>query len=112
MSLTWSKTPKTGFLVTWLKLAESLLITCRQCFYLGFWEATCTFTFGKKMKTFHCIWEKLHKIGKKKAIFGLGMPPVTGGKSGQLKSLVGELERVRVLANHQQFMNHTNISYF
>ena len=69
------------------------------------------------------IWEKnedfslyLGKITqnweKKKAIFGLGMPPVTGGKSGQLKSLVGELERVRVLANHQQFMNHTNISYF
>ena len=43
------------------------------------------------MKTFfHCIWEKLHKIGKNKAIFGLGMPPVTGGKAGQIKSLASD----------------------
>ena len=45
--------------------------------YLYIWE---------KMKTFfHCIWEKLHNIGQTKAIFGLGMPPVTGGKSGQIR---------------------------
>ena len=40
------------------------------------------------MKTFFIVFgEKLHKIGENKAMFGLGMPPVTGGKSGQIKPL-------------------------
>ena len=38
---------------------------------------------------FHYIWENKHKIGKNKAILGLGMPFVTGGKTGQIKSLIG-----------------------
>ena len=42
---------------------------------------------GKNEDFFHYIWEKLHKIWKNKAIFGLGMPPITGGKTGQIKSL-------------------------
>ena len=37
---------------------------------------------GKDKYFFHYIWENIHKIGKNKAIFGLGMPPVTGGKTG------------------------------
>ena len=36
---------------------------------------------------FHYIWEIIHKIGENKAIFGLEMSPVTGGKTGQMKSL-------------------------
>ena len=44
--------------------------------------------FGKDKYFFHYIWENIHKLGKKKAIFGLGMPPVTGGKTGQIKSLM------------------------
>ena len=28
---------------------------------------------------------KIHKIGENKAIFGLGMPPVSGGKTSNLK---------------------------
>ena len=47
--------------------------------YLYIWE--------KNEDFFLCIWENLHKIGKNMAIFGLGMPPVTGGKSSQIKSL-------------------------
>ena len=43
---------------------------------------------GKDIKYFfHYIWENIHNIGKTKAIFGLGMPLVTGGKTGQIKSL-------------------------
>ena len=40
---------------------------------------------GKDKYFFLYIWEniKLYKTGKIKAIFGLGMPPVTGGKAGQ-----------------------------
>ena len=30
---------------------------------------------------------KIHEIGKIKAIFGLGMTPIQGGKNGQIKSL-------------------------
>ena len=36
---------------------------------------------GKDKYFFH--WGNIHKMGKNKAIFGLGMPPVTGGKTGQ-----------------------------
>ena len=36
---------------------------------------------GKDRYFFHYMWENIHKIGKNKAIFGLGMPPVTGGKN-------------------------------
>ena len=42
---------------------------------------------GKEKYFFHYIWENIHKIGINKAIFGLGMPPVIGGKTGQIKSL-------------------------
>ena len=42
---------------------------------------------GKDYYFLHYIRENIHKIGKYKAIFGLGMPPVTGGKTGQIKSL-------------------------
>ena len=42
---------------------------------------------GKDKYFVHYIWENIHKIGKNKAIFGLGMPPVTGDKTGQIKSL-------------------------
>ena len=42
---------------------------------------------GKDKYFFHYIWEKVHKVGKNKAIFGLGISPVTGGKTGQIKSL-------------------------
>ena len=38
---------------------------------------------GKDKYFFHYIWENIHKIGKNKANFGLGMPPVTGGKTGK-----------------------------
>ena len=41
---------------------------------------------GKDKYFSHHILENIHIIGKK-AIFGLGMPPVTGGKTGQIKSL-------------------------
>ena len=41
---------------------------------------------GKDKYFFHYIWENIHKIGKHKAIFGLGMPSVSGGKTGQIKS--------------------------
>ena len=33
------------------------------------------------------ISAKIHEIGKIKAIFGLGMTPIKGGKNGQIKSL-------------------------
>ena len=33
------------------------------------------------------ISAKIHEIGKIKAIFGLGMTPLKGGKNGQIKSL-------------------------
>ena len=36
---------------------------------------------------FHYIWENIHEIGKNKAIFGLGMPPVTRSKTDQIKSM-------------------------
>ena len=36
---------------------------------------------------FHYVWENIHTIGKSLAIFGLGMPPVTEGKTGIIKSL-------------------------
>ena len=34
------------------------------------------------------ISTKIHKIGKIKTIFGLGMTPILGVKNGQIKSLV------------------------
>ena len=43
---------------------------------------------GKDKYSFNYIWENIHKIEKNKAIFGLGMPPVTGGKTGQIKSMI------------------------
>ena len=42
---------------------------------------------GKDKYFFHYTCENIHTTGKNKAIFGLGMPPVTGGKTGQIKSL-------------------------
>ena len=32
---------------------------------------------------FHYISKNIHKIGKNNVIFGLGMPPVTVGKTGK-----------------------------
>ena len=43
--------------------------------------------FGKDKYCFHYILENIRKIGKNKASFGLGMPPVTEGKTSQIKSL-------------------------
>ena len=40
----------------------------------------CFIHFGKKIT-------KIHKIGKIKSIFGLGMTPLLGGKKIQIKSL-------------------------
>ena len=40
---------------------------------------------GKDKYFFHYIWENIHLNWK---MFGLGMPPVTGGKTGQIKSLL------------------------
>ena len=41
------------------------------------------------MKTFFSLHlGKIHKIGESKAIFRLGIPPKTGGKTGQIKSLI------------------------
>ena len=57
---------------------------------------------GKDKYFFHYIWENTHKIGKNKAIFGLGMPPITG-KTGQIKSLVTYIYfkvKCRVLLTH------------
>ena len=45
------------------------------------------FHLGKDKYFFHYIWENIHKIGENKVIFGLGMSPVTGGKTGQIKLL-------------------------
>ena len=42
---------------------------------------------GKDKYFFHYISENKQKTGKNKALFGLGMPPVTGGKTGKIKSL-------------------------
>ena len=42
----------------------------------------CFIHFGKKIT-------KIHKIGKIKSIFGLGMTPLLGGKKIQIKSLHG-----------------------
>ena len=44
-----------------------------QGFYLGFWEATFSFTFEE---IYHKKSTKIHEIGKIKAIFGLGMTPI------------------------------------
>ena len=45
-----------------------------------FWKLTLPLHLGK--------YYLIHKTGENKAIFGLGMPPVTGGKTGQIKSLL------------------------
>ena len=47
-----------------------------QCFYLGYWEATFFFTFGKIYYKNGKISTKIHEIGKIKAIFGLEMTPI------------------------------------
>ena len=47
----------------------------------------CLLHLGKDKDFFHYIWENIHEISKNKAIFLLGMPPETGGKTGQIKSL-------------------------
>ena len=47
-----------------------------QRFYLGLWEATFFFTFGKIYHKNGKISTKIHEIGKIKAIFGLGMTPI------------------------------------
>ena len=39
----------------------------------------------EKINIFHYIWENIYKIWENKANFGLGMVPVTGGKTGQIK---------------------------
>ena len=44
--------------------------------YLGFQEATFSFTFGKYFNKIGKISAKIHAIGKIKAIFGLGMTPI------------------------------------
>ena len=69
------------YFMTWTVI--SLYVGKTQCFYLRFLPLH----LGKDKYFFHYIWENIHKIGKNKAIFGLGMPPVTGGKTGQIKSL-------------------------
>ena len=38
------------------------------------------------------ISAKIHEIGKIKAIFRLGMTPISGGKNGQIKSLERDVE--------------------
>ena len=43
--------------------------------------------FGKYIIKIGKISTKIHKIGKIKAIFGLGMTPILGGKTYQIKSL-------------------------
>ena len=43
---------------------------------------------GKYIIKIGKISTKIHEIGKIKAIFGLGMTPIEGGKNGQIKSLV------------------------
>ena len=70
-----------------------------RCFYLRFWEAKLPVPLhlGIAKYFFHYIWENIHKIRKNKAIFGLGQPPVTGGKTGQIKSL------------HTHTLTHTHI---
>ena len=47
-----------------------------QCFYLGFGEATFSFTFGKIYHKNVKISTKIQEIGKIKAILGLGMTPI------------------------------------
>ena len=42
---------------------------------------------GKYFMKIGKISAKIHEIGKIKAIFGLGMTPIYGLKSGQIKSL-------------------------
>ena len=44
---------------------------------------------GKYFNKIGKIRAKIHEIGKIKAIFGLGMRPIDGLKSGQIKSLIG-----------------------
>ena len=64
-------------LINWAEFLPPILGSY-LCLYI--WEKINTF--------FHSVWEDIHKIVKNKAIFGLGIPPVTGGKSGQIKSLL------------------------
>ena len=56
-------------------------------FTSNFGKIPVTLHLGKDKYFFHYIWENKDKTGKNEAIFGLGMPPVTGGKTGQIKSL-------------------------
>ena len=51
--------------------------------------------FGKNEDFFHYIWGKIHKTGENKAIFALGTPPITGGKTGQIKSLTRQRKEVK-----------------
>ena len=48
----------------------------------------CFIHFGKKIT-------KIHKIGKIKTTFGLGMTPLYGGKNIQIKSLNKEVDQLR-----------------
>ena len=57
----------------------------RQCFYLRFWEAT--FIIEKIFRRFSVFRENIYKTGKNEAVSGLGMTPITGDKSFQVKSL-------------------------
>ena len=41
------------------------------------------------------IRAKIHEIGKKKVIFGLGMTPINGLKNGQIKSLMRSMFTVK-----------------
>ena len=66
------------------KLLSSLFVSI---FTSDFGKLPVPLHLGKDKYFFHYIWENIHKIGKNKAIFGLGMPPVTGGKTSQIKSV-------------------------
>ena len=52
--------------------------------------------FRKNEDIFHYIWGKQkHKIGENKPIFALGIPPITGGKTGQIKSQTRQRKGVK-----------------
>ena len=46
---------------------------------------------GKYVIKIGKISTKIHEIGKIKAICGLGMTPIQGGKNGQIKSMLMHL---------------------
>ena len=88
MHLTWSllsyislpeKRPKqSAGIYEWLAVAV-VSQSISGVFTSSFRKIPVALHLGKDKYFFHYIWEDIHKIGENKAIFGLGMPPVTGG---------------------------------